>query len=281
VIGGLTLIGAGAREERSALALVELCGRALARTIEHEAERHARLAAEASAARLADELALRDRSLAMVVHDLRNPLSAIVMSARMLAERPGAAASLARIGRSADRMQHMIDQLLDFARLRHHAPLTLEPRPIDLAEVLADVVEEARLAFPRARIELAGAAGGEVRGVWDGERVAEAVANLIANAIEHGDPDAAVRVRLSDDRERVSIDVENQGPAIPPEALARIFEPFQRPAIAGRPRRRRGLGLGLYITRALIEAHGGAVEVRSGSDGTCFRVTLPRGRSAR
>jgi signal transduction histidine kinase len=260
------------------VALIEACRRALDRAIQFEGEHRARAEAEAVTARLQREIEARDRSIAMLVHDLRNPLAAITMSARMLAEAPDAGRGVARIGRSAERMQRMIDQLLSFAKLRHGEALGLEPRACDLMEIASDCADEARTACPRASIDLQIADGVDPRGTWDPVRIAEVVANLIANAIDHG-ADARVALRVGGDAETVTLEVENRGSPIPPARLPTIFEPFQHRGQPPRGRGRRGLGLGLYITRAVVEAHGGSIAVVSDEAATVFRVRLPRAAS--
>jgi signal transduction histidine kinase len=114
-----------------------------------------------------------------------------------------------------------------------------------------------------------------VHGEWDGERLGQVVSNLVANALQHGAPSAPVEVRLATRGASAVLEVHNSGPAIPPELRAVLFEPYRRGPAKGR--KPRGLGLGLYITRQIVLAHGGDVAVTSSDEGgTTFAVTLPR-----
>jgi signal transduction histidine kinase len=171
-------------------------------------------------------------------------------------------------------MLRMIEQLLDLARVRVTGGLRLSPRPVDLAELCRHVLDELRAAHPGSSLELV-AAGGLI-GRWDGDRLAQVLSNLAANAIEHGEPLAPVRVRLDGhDPERVEIRIENRG-AIPEPLLPSLFDPLR--SAQHRGARARGLGLGLYISREIVAAHRGRMTVRSSpADGTCFEVELPRG----
>jgi signal transduction histidine kinase len=117
----------------------------------------------------------------------------------------------------------------------------------------------------------------DTRGVWDKERLAQVVSNLIGNAIEHGKPGGAIEVRLRSEGDGVRLEVHNQGAAIPAELLPSIFDPFRRQQRAGQ--KSEGLGLGLYICRELVRAHGGEIAVQSTDEaGTTFTVRLPRKR---
>jgi PAS domain S-box-containing protein len=214
----------------------------------------------------------RERFIAILGHDLRNPLGAITMGAAVLEETargPQDAAIVRRIVNSANRMERMIEELLDFARARLGAGIPVAPKPIDLGSLLPQLVEELRLAHPSRTIELVLA--GELRGEWDRERIAQVVSNLLSNAIQHGaDP---VRVAARGERETVKIDVWNDGPPIPRETLATVFDPFR----GGDGRKSKGLGLGLFIAAEVVRAHRGSISVDSdGERGTTFRVVLPR-----
>jgi signal transduction histidine kinase len=224
---------------------------------------------------LASIVEYNEKFTAMLGHDLRNPLNAITTAAQLLQRRattPEIARPATRIVFSAERMSRMIEQLLDLARVRVTGGFRLRPRPIDLAELCQHVLDELRQARPQAQLELV--ATGALGGVWDGDRLAQVISNLAGNALEHGEPDAPVRVELDGERsDRVAIRVANRG-AIPDDVLPTLFDPF------GHERRRentRGLGLGLYISKEIIAAHRGTIEVRSDRDsGTRFAIDLPR-----
>jgi PAS domain S-box-containing protein len=229
--------------------------------------------------RLIDDLTrtvrLNDMFAGIVGHDLRGPLSTIVMAGQLLlgyVDEPKAVRTIDRMLNSADRMQRMISQLLDFARARADGGFELERQPTEVAEIARDVIEEIRLARPEWRIELD--VRGDVRGDYDGNRLSQVFANLIGNAVQHGSPDAPLAVRVDgDDRDAIHIAVHNRG-TIAPELLPVLFAPFrgsQQKAL-----RSQGLGLGLFITEHIVRAHGGAITAESTDDSTVFRFDLPR-----
>ena len=217
---------------------------------------------------------LLEQLIGVVGHDLRSPLSSISTGVGVMLKRglllPADAKVAARIARSADRMSEIVSQLLDFTRARLGGGISIDPKPMDLAEICAEVIDEMASTYPD-RVVLFGA-DGEARGVWDRGRVAQVVANLIANAIQHGS-NGNIELRLENEADKVTLRVHNHGPAIPEELLASIFEPFQRHPKA----RSEGLGLGLYICREMVRAHGGEIAVHSSeAAGTTFTVRLPR-----
>ena len=114
---------------------------------------------------------------------------------------------------------------------------------------------------------------GDGNGAWDEHRIVQAISNLTSNALQHGLPDSPVRLRLTGDATSVAVEVHNAG-GIPRELLPRIFEPFRSGRHTGK--RGDGLGLGLFIAKAIARAHGGGVEVDSTDDKTSFRLVLPR-----
>jgi signal transduction histidine kinase len=279
-----------AREEIGALGFFPLWagGRLLGKFMVYHPAAHAFSQAEIRvAAAIADQIALaverklavleRERLLGIVGHDLRNPLSAILMSAAALRKRSGddAARPIDRIVASARRMERLISQLLEFAQARHGRGLPVHPRPADAADVLRNVAEEIEAAHPGARVavELEGDTGGE----WDPDLLAEALSNLVGNAVQHGG-DAQVTARVRGAGAEVLAEVHNGGPPIPPELLPHLFDPFRR-GHADEAERSQSVGLGLFITREIVRAHGGTIAVRSTADeGTTVAVRLPRVR---
>ena len=214
-------------------------------------------------------------------HDLRNPLSAILTAAEVASSSDPderLAKPLARIRSSGARMARMIDQLLDFTRVRVGRGIPLSPAPADLALVVRQVNEELELARPDAKVELE-ISGTQSRGVWDADRLSQVFSNLIANALQHGDPGHVVRARIDCSNPLVvRVEVCNRGVIAGP-LLEKIFEPMT----AGERRhdRSQGLGLGLYISREIVRAHGGRIEVSSDPEnGTRFSVVLPRNTNA-
>jgi PAS domain S-box-containing protein len=212
--------------------------------------------------------------LGVVGHDLRNPLSAIVVATRLLARAglPGGPAGLvARIASSASRIEEIVRTLLDYARVRAGARVPLSRRRADLAQIASAVAEECRLAHPGSRIECAGE--GDCTGEWDPDRVAQLVTNLVSNALQHGPEGTAVLVRWRCTDRDVVLEVANGGPPIAAEVLPLLFQPFRR----GDSARHGGLGLGLFIAHAIAAAHRGRIDVRSSErEGTVFSVRLPR-----
>jgi signal transduction histidine kinase len=181
---------------------------------------------------------------------------------------------LSRILNSGERMTRMIDQLLDFTRVRLGAGLPLSRQPIDLVPLLRQVLDE--LDDPSSGWTFKLQERGDSRGTWDPDRLSQVFSNLAANAVQHGVAEAGVSVTVDGtDPQVVRASVRNAG-AIPEPVLPRIFEPL---ATGTRSTKKSGgLGLGLYITREIVRAHGGRIDVTSSeADGaTTFTVTLPR-----
>jgi PAS domain S-box-containing protein len=221
---------------------------------------------------LRQDVEFRERFMAILGHDLRNPLAAIsltVQQLQRLEELPRSVPKgLARVANSADRMDRMIHALLDFTRSRHGG-IPLSRAAVDLRELCREVVAELEVAHPERSFILRGR--GDVSGEWDRDRIAQVVSNLTANALQHGAPGAPIALVLAGLDGEVTLCIHNQGRAIPPADLAHIFDPFRKlRKTAG------GLGLGLYIVRQIVVAHGGRVEVSSGDGGTRFTVHLPK-----
>lgn len=226
---------------------------------------------------LAETLRLNEELMAVVGHDLRNPLEVILMTAQLLqsgTRDPEVLKCAERLHRSGTRMRQIIDELLDVARARLGGGIPIERRGADLGTIARAAVAEAEAAHPDRRIELQ--TSGDLQGHWDAARLEQVLSNLLGNALRHGATGSEVRVTLDgkSSPDSVSLRIHNQG-EIPPELLPRIFEPFQ----TSRSSREQGggLGLGLYIVQQIVLAHGGTVEVSSrASDGTAFSIRLPR-----
>lgn len=220
----------------------------------------------------------QERFLAILGHDLRNPLAAIDMGIALLQrgpDKPSAARLLGRMEASSGRMTRMIEQILDLTRSRLGGGLPIAARPMDLAAMLRDVVDEARVGRPERVVELRSPPA--IRGAWDRDRLEQVFSNVIGNALTHGSTAMPVLVTAGVEGGTAYVEVSNDGPPIPEELQAKIFDPFRRGERDSRDRGTAGLGLGLYISRELVFAHGGEISVRSSStEGTTFRVSLPR-----
>jgi signal transduction histidine kinase/HAMP domain-containing protein len=219
---------------------------------------------------------VRDDLVAVVSHDLRNPISAISMSAAMLLKREGLqdwqAKGLSRIYSAADRALRLIRDLLDSTQARVEG-IPVAPRPLDFHALAGHVVEEVQLAHPERHILFE--ASGEAHGAWDADRMAQVITNLVGNAVQHSPSGTPVRVGSRGLDGMVLLEVHNEGPPIPADLLPTLFEPFRRGKGAGGALG--SVGLGLFISRRLVEAHEGTIEVTSREgEGTTFTVRLPR-----
>ena len=217
---------------------------------------------------------LREQFIAVLGHDLRNPLAAITMGATLLqrkAHDPAAVTTAAqRIERSTRRMSGLIDDVLDFARGRLGSGIGVEVvETATLGPSLEGVTAELREGHPERRIVSHIAVDVPVR--CDPARLEQLLSNLLANALSHGVASAPVRVRAQVDGQDVVIEVHNEGEPIPADRLDRVFEPFWRRTAA-----REGLGLGLYICSQIVRSHGGRLSVSSSAEhGTSFTARLP------
>ncbi|PTL83520.1 hybrid sensor histidine kinase/response regulator [Vitiosangium sp. GDMCC 1.1324] len=229
--------------------------------------------------RMQEEAQFRERFIGILGHDLRNPLNAISLTARALRRRSPSQShqQLAqRIEASAARMGNMISDILDLTRARLSGGIPLNLEPTSLLAVCQQVVEELTVAHPGRSIVLETRGEGEGEGIWDPERLAQVVSNLVGNALEHGSREETIFVRCETEPEWQVLEISNQGAPIPSHQLATLFDPFRQGG-GSRSGRGSGLGLGLFIVRELVEAHGGQVTVRSTEhEGTTFTVLLPR-----
>lgn len=213
--------------------------------------------------------------MGVLSHDLRNPLGSIRSAAELLLETDGDEArqrTTQRIVRNTDRMSRMIDQLLDFTRIRSGGGLPTHLGSVDLADVARQVASElATEVGDRIDIQTQG----DPVGLFDADRMWQMLSNLVANAVEHGAPDERVRLVVNgDDADRVIIEVSNRG-SMPPSLVSVVFDPFRRHDT--KPRHRKsGLGLGLFIAHEIVAAHAGSITVGTDVNNVTFRVTLPR-----
>jgi two-component system, sensor histidine kinase and response regulator len=220
--------------------------------------------------RLEESIALNDMFVAALSHDLRNPLSAIVSGAAILAHTNDESTKrvVDRVRSAANRMTRMIEQLFDLSRVRVGGGLELVTQHADLGDVAKRIAAEHHLGGATIAVECSG----DTAGQWDDVRLGQVVANLVGNALKHGRPPVIVRVDGSA-APRVVLSVTNQG-TIPDEIRPYVFDPFR----SGRERSTDGLGLGLFIVQEIVHAHGGDLRIASppGADETTFEAVLPR-----
>lgn len=232
-------------------------------------------------AQLADErrtAGLREQFIAVLGHDLRNPLSAFSATAEILCRRnaePELVAVGHRLKRTVARMAKLIDDVMDFARgrLGGGIPMSIEP-VADLTSALRSVVEELCDGHPSCRVECTFAVTATVE--CDSARLQQLLSNLLANAFVHGEPGAPVRVLAAVDEQDFVLSVSNEGPPIPGDVAKMIFEPYWRPATS---KPGGGLGLGLFICNQIVTAHRGTLSVVSAEgEGTVFTARIPKRR---
>ena len=252
--------------------LFALFARLIAREIDRQEELdngRARLQTERDTARLREEF------IAIVGHDLRNPIAAVTSGLRMIAERDLSPEHTARLipemQRALTRASQIITNLMDFARGRLGAGIEMHaPAPVDLAPVFRDVVGEIMQVAPQAvdcRIELPRPL------VADPQRLGQLLSNLLGNAVTHGDPAHPIEVDIAERDGELHVGVTNHGEPIPDHVRASLFQPFSRQEGQSSLQ---GLGLGLYIASEIARAHGGRIDVDSTpSSGTTFLMRVP------
>jgi signal transduction histidine kinase len=236
------------------------------------------------AQRMAEEERVRrdfeQHLIGIVSHDLRNPLSAILLGVRQLLLRREALDArtikcLERLHSSTERAVRMVRDLLDFTQARLGGRLKIERVPVNVHEVVRTAVEELQATHPERMLRLE--TRGEGSGEWDGDRIAQLLGNLVGNALKYSPAESAVAVLCVGGPEDVLLEVHNTGEPIAAEALPRLFQPLQR-AVEGIDKTSRSVGLGLYIVEQIVRAHAGSIQVRSTArEGTLFSVCLPRG----
>ena len=220
----------------------------------------------------------KEMFLAMLGHDLRTPLGAIIGSAHIMVntkDLPEVALKRAfLILNSSQRMNALVDDLLDFTRSRLGGGIPIVRAEMDIGKVCRQTVEEIAAMHPQRVLNFE--ATGDLQGQWDKARITQAFSNVISNAVQHGFGKTPINVVIRGDADEVALAVQNRGPVIPANELDQIFNPMYR--IEGdRPvAPRENLGLGLYITERIIAAHGGTIGVESSEDkGTTFTIRLP------
>ncbi len=228
-------------------------------------------------ARAANEL--REQFIAILGHDLRNPLQAAYASTEMLQRKltdPDSSVLASRIKTSLRRMSGLIDDVLDFARGRLGGGIGIEFTEVqNINTGLTTVVQELQEAQPGCKILSSIDADGSIR--CDLGRLQQVASNLLANALTHGRAHTPVKFKAYSDAGALIMQVWNAGDPIPPDSLGKIFEPFWRHSASGNSNsNRNGLGLGLHICSQIVRAHGGQISVTStAADGTLFTARFP------
>lgn len=227
--------------------------------------------------------------LAILGHDLRNPLSTVRAAAYLVSMRHqdrDTANAVSMINSSTDAMARLISDLIDFSSSALGRSLPLHREPIDMEWICRDVVESYRIVHPDRVLRFH--SEGDVDGIWDASRIRQIVSNLLGNAIQHGSADGPIDVAVAStrtcfeagpDAAAVVLSVRNEGPPIPPERLPNLFDPLKRydTREAASRRTQGSIGLGLYIVREIVRAKGGTVSVSStAEEGTTFTVCIPR-----
>lgn len=238
-----------------------------------EAEEVRRALVDISAARLQEVVRAREMLLAMLGHDLRNPVQAIAMAGATLKLDDARVATVQKqIARISGRMGRMINHVLDLSRLQAGFTLVRERAPRDFGELLNDVVNEARYAHPGSELQARFSDLGSLD--IDADRIAQVLGNLISNARHHGVAERPVMLEAERSAEALLVRVINHGAPLSEQALENLFAPFKRGSLdnADNPR---GLGLGLYIASTIVREHGGELSVNSGDGLVTFTMRLP------
>ena len=227
---------------------------------------------------LHERAAFERQVIGIVSHDLRNPLDAIGVGSALMLKRgkldEAQQKVMRRLAASATRAGRMVRDFLDFTQARGSGHLPVSRAETNLAEIARQVFDEVHLMHPArsGRVEHTG----EATALLDPDRIAQVIGNLVGNAFQHSAADGVVRLATTGTADEMVIEVTNAGTPIPAGDLVRLFEPFERGAGA-KTSAARSLGLGLYIARQIVAAHGGTIAVRStDADGTIFTVRLPR-----
>jgi signal transduction histidine kinase len=231
---------------------------------------------EVSESRLALEqksAELREQFIAVLGHDLRNPLASISGGLRLLGKKVDQEGQgwIALMQGSVSRMSGLIDNVMDFARTRLGGGMHLRLREEDLAQLIRHIVSESENAHPDRKITVVADVPGAVK--IDAGRMGQMVSNLVGNALSYGDPDQPIVIGAHGNKTCFEISVTNKGTPIPAEAMPLLFTAFQRGDVLPN---QKGLGLGLYIAQEIARAHGGKIAARSDAFETTFSAAFPR-----
>jgi signal transduction histidine kinase len=219
--------------------------------------------------------------LAILGHDLRNPLGTVVTGANFLMRANDIPSkyvlAATRMFNSGQRMNKLIADLIDFTRTHLGAGIPIKAKKMNLTEVCMNVVDELRTSHPERIIDFNSFSREDLFG--DDNRLAQVLSNLIGNALQYGAPHEPICVRMSSTEQDIGVTVNNKGPVIPPNKLGSVFDPLVRLANKENANdvRETSLGIGMFIAREIVGAHKGSIAVESNeAEGTTFRITLPR-----
>ncbi len=221
--------------------------------------------------------------LAILGHDLRNPLATTLMASRFIMEAAEMddkyASAASRIHHAGQRMNRLVIDLIDYTRTNLGSSMPIIVKQVDLDNLCTEALAEQKVAHPGYQFELVSL--GDCTGRWDDNRIAQVLSNLLGNAVQYGHKAEKIVLRLHPHPDHVLLCVENRGKLIPPEKINTVFEPLVR--LAGDDAEQGGpgnsLGIGMYIAREIVHAHGGTISVTSTEEkGTVFSLTLPRDR---
>ncbi|RYZ94183.1 MAG: HAMP domain-containing histidine kinase [Moraxellaceae bacterium] len=212
----------------------------------------------------------RTQLMAILGHDLRDPLNNINLAAHFLEQDGGENKMGTIIRNSSTRMQRLVEQVLDMSRLGTGIGLALKPQSIDVITVITDLINEAKMGYPG--IDYITHMPESLLWQVDPDRLAQAVGNLLSNARHHCTPNSSVVLSLSTQDDDLIIEVCNEANEIDPDVVTHLFSPFKK---SSSTRGRTGLGLGLYITKEIIHGHGGQLTYHYRTPHVVFRMLLP------
>ena len=222
----------------------------------------------------------RQLFLAILGHDLHNPLTAIRMSAQLVSRTntdQQSMEALSMIGTESEAMIKLTRDMIDFSSTWLGSAMPLNCEPVDLQILCREVVDGFRAAHPQRTLHFN--SRGDLTGNWDAARIRQVVSNLLGNALQHGSPEGPVELSAASEGSTVVLSVHNEGAPIPPEALPTLFDPLVRHATVESALQRApgSIGLGLYIVREIVNTKGGTITVTStAQEGTTFTVRIPR-----
>jgi signal transduction histidine kinase len=222
-----------------------------------------------------EALRVNEMFMAVLSHDLRNPLQSIKMAATLLKRQTDSSKNeelAERLLGNSQRMARMVEDLLDVTRIRQAGGLRLSVVDMDLRSLSDAAVDDARQCASDRQLDYQ--VLGDTQGRWDGERLAQMVSNILGNALKHGAKDAPIRVTLDGSQAGELLLTIQNGGTIPPSLLADLFKPFR--GGERQPGQSEGLGLGLYISQQIARAHGGSIQAQSAEGQTRFDIRLPR-----